>query len=249
MSGWSEEAAPRQGEYLEGEEHVIEAVQEATKDNRDGTAILSFNVAADAIPPALAASPDGGMWRLRIPAPEGTGSMDVTTVRYGVHDRPKGRALLKFQVAPSGLPPSALWGRSGMPLPLSLRMLAGRHPFPHFVQRHERAGAQRRASMACREPGFAAWLAARCEAEGLGRVEAPDLDEELGVDAAMAQALAADECLRRVARIHSRREILTSNLAAERVESLLRGYREHLWQRGRPAREADEEARGLGRRA
>ena len=230
--------------FLEGPVSMLDATRQASVDNADGTATVGFAVLAKEIPKDLLASPDGSQWRLAVAAgAEAEASM--VAVRLAIRDLAGGKALLRFMLMPTGLAASAIWGRKGERATLRMAMLAGRHPYPHFVGRSERAAALRRAAMFCGEPGFAAWIADQAVAAGLPPAGEIEVDPAIGIGAADATSMRAAENLCRVARLHSRSEILTSNVAAERAESLMRQYREFAWQRGGAARAAEARRRGL----
>jgi hypothetical protein len=232
--------------FMEGPEATARGTLQRTADNADGTVTVTIRVKAQDVPDDLQMSPDGSLWRLHIETASRDDQMNV--VRTALRDTKAGCVDLRFIVLPAGLAPEAIWGRVGQDCTLKLRMLAGRHPYPHFVQRAERAACMRRTTMLCSETAFGAWCTERATADGLPVAPLPATDEAIGMDTATALSLQAAENLCRLARIHSRREILSSNAAAERVETLIRAYREHAWQKGTPAREADKAARGLVRR-
>lgn len=56
--------------YLEGASFSFPCTQGKTTERGDGTITLSYNIAAQDLPPTLVASPEGSLWRLHCPDPE-----------------------------------------------------------------------------------------------------------------------------------------------------------------------------------
>ena len=234
------------GSYLEGPAAEIECRRMKTTDNADGTVTICLRIEAKELPGLLASSPDGSLWHLNLPDDEQR-RHDLKGVRLALRDAADRKVDLRFQVMTAGTAPCVLWGMTNTSCRVRLSLMAGRHPYPYFVQRAERAACLRRAVMFCTEPAFDDWLLGRCDAQGLPDLALMDADDAIGLDAAMSMRMRAAENLCRLARLQSRREVLWSNAAAERVEALLRAYREHLWTNGAATRREAERSRGLKR--
>lgn len=215
--------------FIEGPAHHLESVQKQTADKMDGTLILSFEIAASDIPASLQASPSGSLWRLRLPDTR-EGDLDLNVVRHDIKDSTNGRVVLRFSTVPGGIPPWVLWGNKGRKIDITISSLAGQHPFPHFIERSERQAVMRRATILCAEPGFQAWIANEAVTRGLPAIEPPSAlpSEEAELDARTTKEMTAAEYLCRLTGIDSRRDLLISNRAAERVENVIRQWRNQI---------------------
>ena len=235
-----------QGDYLEGPQTTIEGERQKTGDNADGTVTVTVRIRSVDVPADYATSPDGSLWKIGLPDGSG-GRAEFNAVRLAMRDATGGKVDMRFQVMAFGAPAAVLWGASKTACEITLRMLAGRHPYPHFIERGERAACLRRIVMACGEASYDAWVADQARARGYPDIPLVDEDPDIGIDRAMAIRMRAAENTCRLAGLHSRREILSSNPAAERVETLVRGYREWLWNDGAAARAELARSRGVER--
>jgi hypothetical protein len=219
--------SPIDGEYIEDPVSHLSGTQQSTLDNADGTLTIVLKISPKDLPEAYVTSPDGSLWRLTFHEP--ANDICLNCVRQTIKDGPKQTVLLRLQILPYQVPFDIIWGRSGSRCSFSLQMLAGRHPYPHFIQRKERAACFRRSIMLCSEPTFAAWLRQTAQIANYPTPDIPHTSDLDAIDDQSALAMQTAETLCRLAQIHSRRDILTSNLAAERVERIIRSYREWIW--------------------
>ena len=230
---------------IEGPEHLLSGLRQKTADNRDGTVTLRLRIAATDLPTDYAASPDGSFWRIGLPAPEQTERHNLRGIRQPLRDGPSGQVDLQLQVVGAGCPPNLLWGAANTECLFTLRLIAGLAPYPHLIHQGERTACLRRAVIACSDPQFQTWLLATGNKQGLPVPPLADADDAIGLTPDRTRQMQTTEMLYRMTGIHSRREILASNDAGERVEALLRAFREHIWTTTRLRQETEDQRRGL----
>lgn len=218
--------------YLEGPRHTLRVTRKATKDRQDGTIMLGFEASPEEIPLSYQSSPSGSLWRIGFPKEDESGSEcpAITVCRHDIADGKNGRVILRFITIPGRTPPQTFWGASGKTCTITLSSLAGQHPFPHFIDRAERMSVLKRISLLCAEPEFQKWISEQAVKANYPRIPIPTPefrdDSELGIATAKEYAAAENTC--RIALIDSRRDVLTSARAAERVENIIRTWRSTL---------------------
>ena len=241
------ESATTSEEFLSTQWKVLAVKRKDVKDSGDGTVTMSFEIAAKDLPVEYASSPDGSLWEIRMEDVESPEPMTFKATRHGIKDMPKGRLEIRFDTVVGGLPIERVYGRRNEDETLSIRLLAGRAPYPHLVDRSERSAVLRRAAVTCTDPSFCAWVASEAGRQGFPTIPTRDIPAALDMPEDDYEAARAAENLCRVARIHSRAEVLTSNAAAERVETIIRAYRDWLWQQRRLEQQEEDRQRGVRR--
>lgn len=217
-----EEGASAFPDMLQGQSEYIPAIRQALKDNGDGTVVIAFEVKAKHLPDALLTSPEGSVWLLDI---EHNGErFEMLANRHTIRDLKDGQAEIRFNAMATAASAANFYGRKGDGIMLGMALMAGRNPHPYLIDKTERAAVRQRAVLVCGEAAFEAWIAKRAQEEGFPVIEPSDQTSSQD---------RATENLYRVAGINSRREILTSNPIAERVEQLIREYRMDLSQQRR----------------
>lgn len=212
-------------DMMQGQSDYIPAIRQALKDNTDGTVTLAFEVKADHLPKTLLTSPEGSVWLLDV---EYNGErFELLANRQAMRDLKGGQVEIRFAAMATAASAGNLYGRKGDGVMLGMALMAGRNPHPYLIDKTERAAVRQRAVLVCTEATFERWIAERAVEDGFPRIPESEMTS--------AQERST-EYLYRMAGINSRREILTSNAIAERVESLIREYRNDLAQQRRQRR-------------
>lgn len=212
-------------DMMQGQSDHIPAIRQALKDNTDGTVTIAFEVTAGDLPKALLTSPEGSVWLLDV---EHNGErFELLANRQAFRDMKGGQVEIRFAAMATAASAGNLYGRRGDGVMLGMALMAGRNPHPYLIDKTERAAVRQRAVLICTEPTFERWIARRAEEMGFPPI--PETE-------ATSSENRATEYLYRIAGINSRREILTSNAVAERVESMIREYREYLAQQRKQQR-------------
>lgn len=217
-------AAESGQELMPGPTAAASAIRGPTKDNLDGTVTVTFTVNATTVHKAFMASPEGSVWLLDVESDDSLGRFEMLASRGQMKDLSHGKVELRFIAMATAASAESLYGRKGQAVLLTMTLMVGRNPHPYLIDRSERSAVMTRSVVMCTDPSFAPWIEQKAREEGY-----PTVPESESTSAESR----ATEHLYRVAQINSRREILTSNPVAERVEGIMREYREALRQRKR----------------
>ena len=217
---------------LKGRTHPLCGIRRATRDGGDGTAIINVEVEADALPEEYVSSVIGSIWTLTINEP----STDPTLVyaqRLALTETKLGKVMIRLSVITSDIVPSALYGHSGKPTIIEIALSANHPRHGLAMERSERTAVLKRCCIACAEPAFETWLVERVKAIGLAPIGQPESRANNPDHPAITTEDRCAEMLVRLARIHSRSDIVASAAAAEAADRIIRAYRSTLWRASR----------------
>ncbi len=216
---------------ITGDTYVISVIRRSTKDAADGSVILAFEAKAADIPTPLIAAPQNTLFHLEVESEQDTFS--VFAARQPIRDLAKNSAELRFAALAGDIPPALLYGQRNAEVSLSLAILSGCDKNPYSFDVVERQRILRQLCIIANDPLFADWLEHECLRHKIPilypRIEASRDEFFCGDGPQINHAERATEYVYRLARIHSRSEILNSSPIAHTVKTIIQAYRQSLW--------------------